>query len=52
MFLEGVSSKVHAGSGVPQGTVLEPLMLLLFINDLPSQVSSHVHLFANECLLY
>ena len=39
-------------SGVPLGTVLGPILFLLFINDLPSLVSSSVKLFADDSVLY
>ena len=46
------SSLIDVVSGVPQGTVLGPLLFLLHINDLPSVVSSNVRLFADDCLIY
>ena len=46
------SREVPVISGVPQGTVLGPLMFLLYVNDIGKDVNSSIKLFADDCLLY
>ena len=46
------SGLVDVDSGVPQGTVLGPILFPVHINDLPSILSSKVRLFADDCLIY
>ena len=45
------SSSAAVTSGVPQGTVLAPLLFLCFINDLPNGILS-IKLYADDVLLY
>lgn len=46
------SSAVQVTSGVPQGSVLGPLLFLLYINDITEGVVSQMRLFADDCVLY
>ena len=53
VVLDGcMSSSTTVSSGVPQGTVLAPLLFLCFINDLPQGISASVKLYADDVLLY
>ena len=53
IVLDGQASDlVPLLSGVPHGSVLGPILFLVFIKDLPDNIGSSVRLFADECVLF
>lgn len=46
------SALTKVKSGVPQGSVLGPILFLIYINDISKNIYSTVRLFADDCVLY
>lgn len=49
---KGLSRWGQAKSGVPQGSVLGPMLFLLYVNEVPSLVQSSIKLFADDTKIY
>ena len=39
-------------SGIPQGSVLGPIIFVLYINDLPENILSNVYMFADDTKVF
>ena len=47
-----LSEEVRVTSGVPQGSVLGPLLFLVYVNDIWRNIESTIRLFADDCVIY
>ena len=47
-----MSSEGSVSSGIPQGSVLGPLLFVIYINDLPRHVESFVRIFADDTKVF
>jgi hypothetical protein len=51
--VDGVhSKKAQVTSGVPQGSVLGPVLFIYYINDMPDVVDCNIKIFADDTKLY
>ena len=52
MLRNGISKWLPVISGVPQGSILGPILFLLYINDLPNEITSLLKMFTDDTKLY
>ncbi len=53
VIVDGESSTWEdMSSGVPQGSVLGPILFVIYINDLPDAVDSQIKMFADDTKIY
>jgi len=53
VIIDGVQSeKNHVTSGVPQVTLLSPILFLVYINDFSEYIQHSTRLFADDSIIY
>ena len=51
MVLDGKSTKQYpVNVGVPQDSILGPTLFLLYVNDLPDDVTCHIAIYSDTAL--
>ena len=48
----GMHKRKPVTSGIPYGSVLAPILFVLYINDLPSNILSDVYMFADDTKIF
>ena len=47
-----VSKWADVSSDIPQGSVLGPILFVIYINDLPNEIKSDIYMFADDTKLF
>ena len=53
VIINGISSETKGvTSGIPQGSVLGPMLFVIYINDLPDSIKTYVKIFADDTKIF